>query len=129
MKKKIFFNFFGGIFLLIGLIGVFVPLLPTTPFLLLATICFSRGSEAFNLWILNHKLLGPPLKEWQENKSISLKARVLATLMLFVSSAFVLPKPQIPIVGKAAYGVLVAGVLIFLWTRAYPAKKDEKQGR
>ena len=66
----------GHVFLAVGVIGVFVPLLPTTPFLLLAAWCYSKGSEAFESWLINHKYLGPPVVAWRLHRVVRPGAKI-----------------------------------------------------
>lgn len=68
----------GGLFLGLGLLGVVLPVLPTTPFLLLAAGCFARSSPRLHGWLLAHPLFGPPIRDWEENGAISRKAKRLA---------------------------------------------------
>lgn len=107
----------GGLFLLIGVLGVFLPLLPATPFFILAGLFFSKGSEKFHDWLLNHRLFGPPINDWNKNKVIRLHNKLLATTMLTVSALYIFPRENIPTVGKVAFGILAASVLIFIWSR------------
>ncbi len=107
----------GFLFILIGAIGIFLPLLPTTPFLLLAAFCLSRGSEKFHNWLLNHKVLGPPIQDWNRNKIIRPRHKAMAVIMILLTSLVVFLKPTIPFAGKMAYLALILGVLSFILTR------------
>ena len=120
MRKQVLnflFNGIGGVFLLLGVAGIFVPLLPATPFLLLAGYCFSKGSPHFHSWLLNHKYFGPPIKDWERRGVIRKPTKLLATTMLVASAVVVFPKDTIPNVGKASFALLALGVLSFIWTR------------
>ena len=68
----------GWLFLGLGLLGVVLPVLPTTPFLLLAAACFARSSPRLHGWLLNHRTFGPPIRNWEENGAISRRAKRLA---------------------------------------------------
>jgi uncharacterized membrane protein YbaN (DUF454 family) len=75
----------GAMALLLGFIGIFLPLLPTTPFVLLAAFCFARGSERCERWLLEHRRWGPMVRDWRENRAVPLRAKQLATVMMTVS--------------------------------------------
>lgn len=107
----------GWIFLVIGIIGIVVPLLPTTPFLILTAICFSKGSEKMHYWLLNHKVFGPPINEWNSKGVIRQKYKILATTMLTASALFVYPRDSIPLWGKVGFSISFLSVMIFIWTR------------
>jgi uncharacterized membrane protein YbaN (DUF454 family) len=76
----------GFLALTLGLIGAFLPLLPTTPFVLLAAWCFSRGSQRWEHWLLHHRRWGPMVRNWRANRAVPLRAKQLATLMMSLSS-------------------------------------------
>lgn len=71
-----------------GVVGVFLPLLPTTPFVLLAAWCFSRGSARWEHWILHHPRWGPMVRDWRANRAVPLRAKQLATVMMGASSVW-----------------------------------------
>ncbi|MFM2056591.1 MAG: hypothetical protein RLY71_976 [Pseudomonadota bacterium] len=77
----------GWISLALGVIGIFLPLLPTTPFVLLAAACFSRGSERCERWLLDHPRFGPLVRDWRTNRAVPLRAKQLAVLMMSFGSA------------------------------------------
>ncbi len=86
----------GWLALVIGLIGIFLPLLPTAPFVLLAAWCFSRGSPRLERWLLEHPRLGPIVRDWREHRAVPLPAKQFATVMMTISSVgalFLLPMP------------------------------------
>lgn len=81
---------FGWLCVGIGLVGVVVPGLPTTVFLLIAAWAFSRSSERFQRWLVEHPHLGPPVKAWRDRGAIPLKAKVLAVVMMSGSLAIII---------------------------------------
>jgi uncharacterized membrane protein YbaN (DUF454 family) len=77
----------GFLSLATGIVGIFLPLLPTTPFVLLAAFCFSRGSERCERWILEHPRFGPMVRDWRATRAIPLRAKQLAWVMMAIGSA------------------------------------------
>ena len=69
----------GTIFLALGAIGVVVPGLPTTPFLLLAAALYVRSSERLYSWLLNHKVFGKIVRDFRETRSISIRTKLIST--------------------------------------------------
>lgn len=86
----------GAASLLTGIVGAFVPVLPTTPFVLLAAFCFSCGCERCERWMLEHRRFGPMVRDWRRNRAVPLRAKQLAVVMMAIGSAWswwVLPSP------------------------------------
>jgi len=78
----------GTLFLGLGIIGIFLPLLPTTPFFLLAAACYARGSKRFYNWLLTHRWFGNYIKNYRERKGIPLKIKALAISFLWLAIAY-----------------------------------------
>ncbi len=76
----------GVVCLAAGLLGIVLPLLPTTPFVLLAAYCFSRGSARYEQWLLTHPRFGPIVRDWQTRRAVPLRAKQVASVMMGVSS-------------------------------------------
>lgn len=72
----------------LGFIGVLLPLLPTTPFLLFSVFCFSKSSPRLHNWILNNRLFGKYIKCWEKNHSIPLKGKIFAVVMIIASTGY-----------------------------------------
>lgn len=75
----------GSLFLTLGVIGIFLPVLPTTPFLLLAAALFFRGSPHMYHWLLAHKYLGPYIRSFREEKAIPLRAKIISVSLLWIT--------------------------------------------
>ncbi len=71
-----------------GIVGIFLPLLPTTPFVLLAAFCFARGSVRWERWLLAHPRFGPMVRDWRRDRVVPLRAKQLATVMMSISCTF-----------------------------------------
>lgn len=83
MKKLI--ALFGLISLGLGILGAFLPLLPTTPFILLSAALFAKSSDRLHHYLLEHKIFGPMIRDYNENKSISLKTKVISLSTMWAS--------------------------------------------
>jgi uncharacterized membrane protein YbaN (DUF454 family) len=108
------FALLGTFFVVVGLIGVVVPVLPTTPFMLLAAACYVRASARFYNWLLNTPAFGPIILEWRQHRSIPWKTKVMAiTLMsstLAASIVFFVSNPYLQ-AALAAVGIGLAAWL------------------
>lgn len=78
----------GWLSVALGVIGIFLPVLPTTPFLLLAAACFVRSSRRFYIWLVTHPHLGPWIRDYLEGQGIPLKGKVYALALMWMSIAF-----------------------------------------
>ena len=106
----------GFISLILGVIGIFVPLLPTTPFVLLAAACFAKSSPSFHAWLIHHPLAGPMIKNWHENGAIPKKVKIIATIAILFSVASIWLWAKVFAV-KVGVSLLLASVIFFILTR------------
>ena len=90
LKKAIMVSL-GTLFLLLGLIGIILPVLPTTPFLILATACYLRGSERMYKWMMNNRYFGELIRNYTERRGIKPRQKAIAlfTLWIFISLTIV----------------------------------------
>lgn len=105
----------GALSLLLGIIGIFLPVLPTTPFILLTAACWSRSSPRFHAWLHQHRTFGPMVRDWENHRAVPLKAKWLAWSMMTMSCIVVWWRfPDWPfLVGSVA---LVCGLVgLWLW--------------
>ena len=107
----------GLLFVLLAIIGVVLPLLPTTPFLLVAAFCFSRSSETLHQYLLNHRLFGHLIRDWEKYGVIPFKIKLLSTtLMLTMISYPLFFLPFHPGLKALAAGSVVFA-LWYIWSR------------
>jgi len=114
MKKPIY-RALGLLSVVLGLIGAVLPLLPTTPFLILAAYLFARSHPEWEARLLAHPKIGPSILAWRDHGAIPLFAKRLATVLLSISAVggwFGLPEPwrYVPL-------AIAIGVLAWMWTR------------
>ncbi len=88
MLKKKFLMAVGLLAVALGTLGVFLPLLPTTPFLLLAAACFMRSSESLHGWLLEHRWFGKYIRNYSEHRAITLKSKIIAIAVMWSSMLF-----------------------------------------
>ena len=113
--RKFLYNIAGCGCVGLGFLGLFLPLLPTTPFLLLGAFCFSRGSLRLHAWLLKHPTLGTIIGDWNERRIIRPRVKVAAavTLIVLVSPALVFGRFHPAL--KATSMVVGVTVIVMIW--------------
>lgn len=107
----------GGLSLMLAILGVALPLLPTTPFLLLSAACFARSSERLHRWLLGHPTLGPFISDWERGGAIRPAAKRAATVLILASGGASLLAVRAPDWARGAMALTFLGVLTFIWSR------------
>lgn len=102
-----------------GIVGIFVPGLPTTVFILVSAWAASRGSERLHGWLLQHPQFGPAIANWQAHGAVSRKGKWMATLTMAVCAGIMLWCVPIAWVKGLSIGCMTA-VAVWLWTRPLP---------
>ncbi len=113
LMRSIFLGL-GGAALLLAVAGIFLPVLPTTPFVLLAAACFARGSETLHDRMLAHRVAGPIIREWQEHRSMPPGIKPWAFLLMglsFGASILLMASPW----HRAMLAAIAAVLAFFLW--------------
>ena len=107
----------GGLAFATGIVGIVLPLLPTTPFMLLAAALFARSSPRFHGWLLAHPWFGPPILDWQQYRGIRRHARRRAIIFILISfsvSLLVVPLPWV------RWLLVVIMVILLTWLMRLP---------
>ena len=104
----------GTIFTGIGVIGIFVPILPTTPFLLLAAACYVRSSRRFYNWLLSNRFFGVYVKNYLEGKGMPLKVKILVIALLWITIGLLIGFVVEHLVVKIILVVIHTGVTIHI---------------
>ncbi len=118
----------GWVSLALGIIGIFLPLLPTTPFVLLSAYCFSKSSPRLHSWLINQPRLGPMIQNWEQQGSISQNAKVTSTVLIVSFFSLTLVLVNLSIILKGILVCIGAGVLCFIWTRPLPLRHLDEFG-
>ena len=74
----------GSLSLVLGIIGVVVPGLPTTPFVLLAAACYAKASPRLHGWLIHHRFLGPMVRDWEQHRSLTRRSKTIAIVSMLV---------------------------------------------
>ncbi|MBI5258043.1 MAG: YbaN family protein [Burkholderiales bacterium] len=110
--------------LVTGIVGIFLPLLPTTPFVLLAAFCFTRSSMRCERWLLNHPRFGPMVRDWRANHAVPLRAKQLSALTMTIGSAwaaFTLP-------ARVAWVPAAVCLAVSIWLWRLPTRPPQRPG-
>lgn len=110
----------GWLFFALGAVGVFLPLLPTTPFMLLAVWAFSASSPRFHAWLLAHPTFGPPIRRWEQERIIPRWAKAVALGSMSASLAGVALLGNAPWYGLAAMLAVCAAAAA--WILRFPSR-------
>ncbi len=124
MMLKYLFITLGTICLGLGVIGVFVPVLPTTPFLLLSAAFYVRSSRRMYCWLLNHKLFGKFIRDFRESRSISLRNKFIS-----ISSMIIMIGLSVFVFVDELYTkiiLVVLGIIGFTMILSFPTTKENK---
>ncbi|MFB9244382.1 YbaN family protein [Massilia antarctica] len=85
---KLLLNTIACLAVLLGILGIFLPLLPTTPFLLLASACFARGSPRMHAWLLRNKVFGKYLSDFEQGRGIPRRAKITILVLMWASMGY-----------------------------------------
>jgi len=113
IQMKILLIIIGSVAVVLAILGIFLPLLPTTPFLLLASACYLRGSKRMHRRLLNNRVFGEYLRNFEAGRGIPLKAKITALILMWASLSFSIYKVQIAPL-QFMLAMIGIGVTIFL---------------
>ncbi len=117
---RVLFFIGGWVSLILGCLGLALPLLPTTPFILLAAYCFSRSSERLHQWLITHRQMGPLIQDWQQDGSICKTAKTKATVLIVGTFAVTFAVVNVGLMLTGLILLMGISVLTFIWTRPVP---------
>ena len=102
---------------------MFLPIVPQVPFAIIAAYCFSRGSPKMHKWILNHKQLGPPVKDWEEHKVVRPKLKAFSTVAMVVGASLAWYKfhEKTPWMAYTMVGIFLVCIVFVLTRKSKPS--------
>ncbi len=125
LTVRLAFLALGTLFLALGIAGAFLPVLPTTPFMLLAAACYARASTRFYNGLLNNRMFGPTILEWRRYRSIPYRVKwtaiILMAVTLSISIIFYVPWPELQ-AALAIFGILLGTYLYNIPSRDRPRR-------
>jgi uncharacterized membrane protein YbaN (DUF454 family) len=114
---KYFYFALGWLFFVTGVIGAFLPVLPTTIFMILALWAFSKSSKKFHHWLYNHRLFGPALQQWQQYKVIPVRAKIIAVVMISLSMTYLYLYPVVTVLITVLIEIVMMIVIIYILSK------------
>ncbi len=114
--KPIWF-IFAWISFFFGVVGAFLPILPTTPFLILSAFLFSKSSPRFHAWLLNLPIAGEGIRDWHHNRVIRPRAKILCGMMISLSLFLIHRNHSIHFIIKWSVSLVLVSVCLFVLTR------------
>ena len=123
---RILFNVVGSLAVVLAILGIFLPLLPTTPFLLLASACYLRGSTRMHQWLLNNPVFGKYLHDIQTGSGLALRTRLIALAVMWASLGYSIY--LVPLVAIKAI-LAIIGVLVSLYIMIRLRRPPQSRGK
>jgi len=114
---RLFFLLAGHAFVVLAIAGVFLPLLPTTPFVIAASACYMRSSDRFHAMLHKSKWFGPLLENWERDGSISLRSKIVAVGMIGASLTISFTFFSIPLFAMIPASIACGAVSLYILTR------------
>lgn len=125
-SKKIALLAIGWFFVAVGAVGVVLPVLPTTPFLIISLWAFSQSSDRFHNWLYTHRIFGPPLQEWSDHGVIPVRAKIFAVGSMTISATLVILYSDVSWWGLFGMVALMLVGATFVLSR--PSKRKTNNG-
>ena len=116
----------GSICVATGIIGIFVPILPTTPFLLLAAVCYARGSDRLHKWLLNNRLFGSYIRSYIEGRGMPLRIKLFTILLLWTGIGLTIALGPQYLALIIALAIIAVGVTVHI-SLIKPKKTGDNQ--
>jgi uncharacterized membrane protein YbaN (DUF454 family) len=127
MLARVLLNILGTIFLFVAILGIILPLLPATPFLLLSSACYVRGSKTLHNWLMNQKYLGAYITNIKDNRGMPVKAKLITVFVLWASLLFSIYRADSVLLDSTLLivGIGVTAIILKLKTLDQKSCSDE----
>lgn len=126
LEMRIFYFTLGWVFFSLGAVGVLVPVLPTTPFMILALWAFAKSSMRFHQWLYNHRFFGPPLQQWEQYRIIPRAAKIMAISVMSLSLGYLLLFTSAVLWLKICTALLMFYGAFFILTKPSRVRSEQK---
>ena len=119
----------GWVFVILGGIGIFLPLLPTTPFMIAAAACFSRSSPRLHAWLLSRPVVGPVVKDWERHGVIAVRVKLVATATMLagILISLLLLRPSLEI--NLILLLTISLILLYIWSRPSERSRESRESK
>ena len=114
INKKHIFIIAGTLCVILSVLGIFLPVLPTTPFLLLAAACYFRGSDRFYYWLMNNRILGTYIRNYLEGKGMPMRSKIITLLLLWLTIGLTIAFGIQNIIIRIILVIIALGVTIYI---------------
>ncbi|MDF1660663.1 MAG: YbaN family protein [Planctomycetota bacterium] len=126
---RIIFLIAGHLCMALAFVGIFVPILPTVPFILLAAYCYSRGSTKFYNWLVKHPKFGPSVIEWRDHRIVRPRAKIASVITIAISLSIPIFVVDLPLWQKVTVAVIGVSVMIFLISCPSEKPKEDPEAQ
>ncbi|EQA7712053.1 YbaN family protein [Staphylococcus pseudintermedius] len=115
----------GGIFTLLGFAGAVLPLLPTTPFLLVAVLCFAKSSDRFHDWLIQTKVYQAYVEDFRKHRGYTMKKKIQLLISLYIVVGFSIWMVDVTMIRlRLLVMVVIQTVVLFTWVKTLPKSYD-----
>ncbi|ANS88784.1 YbaN family protein [Staphylococcus pseudintermedius] len=115
----------GGIFTLLGFVGAVLPLLPTTPFLLVAVLCFAKSSDRFHDWLIQTKVYQAYVEDFRKHRGYTMKKKIQLLISLYIVGGFSIWMVDVTMIRLGLLVmVVIQTVVLFTWVKTLPKSYD-----
>lgn len=120
LSSNFFYMIGGYLSLFLGFVGIFLPIMPTTPFVILAAYCFARSNQKMRDKLLKHRIFGPLIQDWERHRGIRRSVKIKATLVVTISISCTLYLIKFEAFKSTIILSTIFLTFLYIWTRPEP---------